>query len=311
MTQKRIAVIGGANVDIGGFVRDTLRMHDSNIGTVRLTPGGVGRNIAENVAKLGLQTEFVGAIGGDAKGEMLLADCRKKGIVTSRCLLAAQGRTSVYMFIDDERGDMCIAVNDMEIQGRLTPMFFQDKLEWLNAMDAVVLEANLSAETLGFLARELRVPVVADAVSAVKAGRLAAALPGLSAIKPNRYEAEALTGIAVTGPDSARCAAQALLSRGVQRVYLTLGAQGALCAEAGRAYLLPSPAHDIVNATGAGDAFTAAVAWAQAQRMSLEQCARAGMAASVVAARAAESVSPEMSAAAVQARMAEIEIQEL
>ena len=68
---------------------------------------------------------------------------------------------------------------------------------------------------------------------------------------------------------------------------------------------------EIVNATGAGDAFTAAVAWAQAQQMPLEQCARAGMAASAIAALAAESVSPEMSAAAVRARMPEIEIQEL
>ena len=69
MAQKRIAVIGGANVDIGGFVHDALRMRDSNIGTVRLSPGGVGRNIAENAARLGLQTEFVGALGGDLNGE--------------------------------------------------------------------------------------------------------------------------------------------------------------------------------------------------------------------------------------------------
>lgn len=311
MAQNRIAVIGGANVDIGGFVHDALRMRDSNIGTVRLSPGGVGRNIAENAVRLGLQTEFVGALGGDLNGEMLLADCRRKGIGTSCCLVAPQGRSCVYMFVSDERGDMCVAVNDMELQAMLTPAFFAERLDWINAMDAVVLEANLLPETLAFLAREIRVPLIADAVSAVKARRLMPALAGLSAIKPNRCEAEALTGVAVTDVPSARRAAQALMQLGVQRVYLTLGAEGALCTEAGRAYLAAAPVREIVNATGAGDAFTAAVAWAQAQQMPLEQCARAGMAASAIAALAAESVSPEMSAAAVRARMPEIEIQEL
>ena len=80
------------------------------------------------------------------------------------------------MFVSDEHGDMCVAVNDMELQAMLTPAFFAERLDWINAMDAVVLEANLLPETLAFLAREIRVPLIADAVSAVKARRLMPAL---------------------------------------------------------------------------------------------------------------------------------------
>lgn len=311
MNQGKIAVIGGANMDIGGFVSDRLRMRDSNIGTVRLSPGGVGRNIAENAARLGLQTEFVGAIGGDANGKILLEDCREKGIGTAHCLVSEEDRTSVYLFIDDEHGDMCVAVNDMAIQSRLTPAFFEDKLPWLNTLSAVILDANLPGESLAYLAREVHVPLIADAVSVAKAPRLESALPGLYAIKPNRYEAEVLTGIAVTNMQSALDAANALLDRGVQRVYLTMGPQGALCAEQGRAYFVPTLTHEIANATGAGDAFTAAIAWAQVNGCSFADSARAGVAAAAIATAAAESVSPYMCADVVFRNMANIKIDEI
>ena len=304
MAHGKIAVIGGANMDIGGLVSDKLRMHDSNIGTVRLSPGGVGRNIAENAARLGLHTEFVGAIGGDANGEMLLTDCREKSIGTTHCLLAKEDRTSVYLFIDDERGDMCVAVNDMAIQSKLTPAFFEGKVSWLNTLDAVIVDANLPTESLAYLAQNVRVPLIADAVSTAKAARLIPALPGLFAIKPNRYEAEALTGIVVTNTQTALDAANALLDRGVHRVYLTMGPQGALCAERGRAYLVPTMARELVNATGAGDAFIAAVVWAQVRQFSPEDCARAGVAAASVTTEAMESVSPRMSAELVLKCMA-------
>ena len=80
----RIAVVGGANMDIGGFPDGRLRLEDSNPGRVHLSVGGVGRNIAENAARLGLDVSLISAIGGDPNGRMLLEDCRQKGTGNSQ-----------------------------------------------------------------------------------------------------------------------------------------------------------------------------------------------------------------------------------
>ena len=77
MAEKRgrIAVVGGANMDIGGFPSAALIPGDSNPGQVRMSVGGVGRNIAENAARMGLEVELITALGADGNGRMILEDC--------------------------------------------------------------------------------------------------------------------------------------------------------------------------------------------------------------------------------------------
>ena len=302
----RIAVVGGANVDIGGFPATTLVAGDSNPGRVRISTGGVGRNIAENAVRMGLTVSLTTALGDDANGRMLLEDCRAKGIRTEDCVIDGEGRTSVYLFIDDARGDMYCAVNDMEIQSRLTPEHISPAIGRLNDLDAVVIDANLPEETIRFLAEELRVPLFADAVSVAKAGKLRCALDKLYCLKPNRIEAELLTGVQIRDVVDAAEAAKRLNDAGVRRVYLSMGLQGALCAEDGRCTFLPCRARGAVNATGAGDAFTAALVWAHCEGMDLKESGIAGMAAAAIAAGAVETVSPEMSRSRLVRGMAEI-----
>ena len=305
-SRKRIAVIGGANVDIGGFPAGALVERDSNPGCVRMSAGGVGRNIAENAARMGLEVQLVTALGDDPNGRMLLDDCRAKGIRTDGIRIDPSARTSVYLFIDDAQGDMHCAINDMEIQARLTPEWLGPKLEMLNAMDAVVIDANLPEETIGFLARELRAPIFADAVSVAKAARLRGAMSHLYCLKPNRIEAELLTGVQIRDAMDAAEAARRLNGAGIRRVYLTMGMQGALCAEDGKCTFLPCYARAAVNATGAGDAFTAALVWAYCEGLDLRESGIAGMAAATIAVGAMETVSPEMNRGNLIKRMADI-----
>lgn len=302
----RIAVVGGANVDIGGFPAAALIAGDSNPGRVRISMGGVGRNIAENAARMGLEVSLTTALGDDANGRMLLEDCRAKGIGTGSCVIDVGARTSVYLFIDDARGDMYCAVNDMEIQSRLTPERIAPALERLNRMDAVVIDANLPEETIRYLARELRAPLFADPVSVAKAGKLRGALESIYCLKPNRIEAELLTGVQIRDAVDAAEAAKRLNDAGVRRVYLSMGLQGALCAEGGHCSFLPCRARGAVNATGAGDAFSAALVWAHCEGMDLRQSGIAGMAAASIAAGAMETVSPKMSRNRLVRAMAEI-----
>ena len=175
----RCAVVGAANIDIGGFPQGRIALQDSNPGRVLLSPGGVGRNIACNLARLGVETHLVAPLGTDAFTGILRADCARAGVDTRLCFTFPGAASSAYLFIADINGDMQLAVNDMDICRRMTPEALAGRIDALNAMDAVVLDANLPEASIAFLAERLRPPLFADAVSAAKARRLLPALPRL------------------------------------------------------------------------------------------------------------------------------------
>ena len=112
-----------------------------------------------------------------------------------------------------------------------------------------------------------------------------------------------LTGIPVHGPDSAARAAAKLVELGAQRAFITLGERGVGCADGREALFMPGGAVRMVNATGAGDAFTAALTWALAKGRGLRDCAAAGLAAASIAVESMETVSPEITEASVIERM--------
>ena len=306
MSAARCAVVGAANIDIGGFPAGMVVMGDSNPGCVRLSAGGVGRNIACNLASLGVETHLLTALGGDPFAEVIRMDCARAGVGLSRALTFQDASSSSYLFIADEAGDMRLAVNDMAVCARLTPEVLAGSLEWLNGMDAVILDANLPPETLRFLAEHLRVRLFADAVSAAKAPRLIPILPRLWAVKPNALEASVLTGLPVNDADCAKAAARRLTAQGAKRAFITLGERGACAAQGNEALFIPGAPIRMVNATGAGDAFTAALAWASLRGLDLRESAVAGLAAAAIAVESAETVNPEMTEAAVLERMAKI-----
>ena len=114
-TAPYVTVVGGVNVDIGGRPEAALVARDSNPGAVHSSLGGVGRNIAHNMALLGLDVRLLTAFGDDLNAQKLAASCGELGIDISQSPVIPGGRTSTYLFINDERGDMALAVSDMEI----------------------------------------------------------------------------------------------------------------------------------------------------------------------------------------------------
>ena len=299
----RCAVVGGANIDIGGFPHGRIAMQDSNPGRVTLSAGGVGRNIACNLARLGVETHLVAALGADAFADLVRSDCARAGVSADLCHVFPEAASSCYLFIADAGGDMQLAVNDMAICDRMTPEALAGQLDVLSGMDAVALDANLPAETLRFLAENVRVPLVADAVSTVKAPRLLEAMDRLWAVKPNAIEAEALTGVPVCDAGSAGQAARRLVDMGAKHAFVTLGERGVCCADEHQTLLLPGAPIRMVNATGAGDAFTAALVWAMLRGLPLEDCGMAGLAAASFAAESLDTVSPDIRESAMIERM--------
>ena len=296
-------VVGGVNMDIGGVPGQPLVPADSNPGRVRMSLGGVGRNIAHNMALLGVDTRMLTAFGDDLYAQRIAASCGELGIDISRSLQVPGGATSTYLFITDEQGDMALAVSDMDIYERLTPAFLASRIPFLSSAQVVVVDTNIPAESIRWLAENIQLPIFADPVSTAKAEKLRPVLGRLHTLKPNRLEAELLSGVAITDEDSLNRAADALLATDLRRVFISLGADGVFAADhSGRCHL-PCLPGEMVNTTGCGDAFMASIVWAYLEGTGLEDTARAGLAAAAIAMESGETINPAMSAEAVRRRM--------
>ncbi len=293
-TTPYVTVAGGVNVDIGGRPAETLVSRDSNPGTVQTSLGGVGRNIAHNMSLLGLDVRLVTAFGDDLNAQKLAASCGELGIDISESPIIPGGRTSTYLFINDADGDMALAVSDMDIYRHLTPQVLSQRLKLFNSSQVLVVDTNLPAESLEWLAENVTAPIFADPVSTAKAEKLRPILGRLHTLKPNRLEAELLSGIPITDEDSLRRAANELLKTGLRRVFISLGGEGVYAAGQDGACHLPVLPAEAVNTTGCGDAFMAAIAWAYLRGTDLEDTARAGLAASAIAMEGAETINPAL-----------------
>ena len=281
-------VFGGINMDIWGRPAAPLVQKDSNPGAVTMRPGGVGRNIAHDLRLLGLEVSLVAPIGGDVYAAAVVDSCQALGIDLSMAPVFKDMRSSTYLYITDENGDMELAVSDMELCSALTPELVAPILPRLQA-GAVVVDANLPPETIAYICNHCPIPVYADPVSTGKAMKLQPVLHCLAAIKPNALEAECLTG--ESDPERA---ALALVDRGVQRVFISLGAQGMIAADKKELLRLPGLATQVVNSTGAGDAATAAIVLAGIRGMSLRETALLAQKAGTATCRSESANAPEL-----------------
>lgn len=302
-TSPYVTVVGGVNMDIGGKSSAALVARDSNPGTVISSPGGVGRNIAHNMALLGLDVRLVTAFGDDLNAQKLAAGCAELGIDISQSPVIPGGRTSTYLFINDLRGDMALAVSDMEIYEHLTPRVLAQRQKLLNCSQVVVIDTNIPQRSIEWLTENCPVPIFADPVSTAKAAKLKPVLGKLHTLKPNRLEAELLSGVPITDEASLNRAVDALLETGLRRVFISLGGDGVFAAGRGGRCHLPCLPGLAVNTTGCGDAFMAAIAWAYLQGMDLRDTAAAGLAAAAIAMEGEETINPAMSEDALKKRI--------
>ena len=300
-----VVVCGGVNMDIGARSFAPLRDRDSNPGRVEVSLGGVGRNIAHDLSLLGVDVCLLTALGEDGYTAQIERSCEELGIDLSHALRVKGGKTSTYVFIGDERGDMALAVSDMAICEELTSEYFAAQLPLLNGAAIVVADANLPQSSLLYLAENCTAPLIVDPVSVSKAQKLTPVLGSIHTLKPNRIEAELLSGITIRDEQSLLAAADALLTRGVQRVFISLGEQGILAAEGGESYFQKSCPAQTKNATGAGDALTAALAWSLLKGKSLAESARLGAAAAAIAVEGEETINPALCVQSLMARAAE------
>ncbi len=303
--ERYAVVVGGVNMDIGGRSASNLIARDSNPGKVTISLGGVGRNIAHNLRLLGAEVHLLTAIGDDMQAKRVTTSCAELGIDLTHALEVPGGRTSTYLFLNDADGDMALALSDMEICEQISPAYLESKLSLLNNAAVVIADCNIPQESLKFLAEHCTAPLFADPVSTAKAKKLSSVLGKLHTLKPNRMEAELLTGIPITDAESLHRAAKALLATGLKRVFISMGTDGVLAAEGDTLLQVPCCRAEMRNATGAGDSFMAALAKSFMDGKELEESARFAAATAALAIESEETINSSISTQAVLEKMAE------
>ena len=298
-----VAVVGGVNVDIGGRSLAPLVASDSNPGRVSISLGGVGRNIAHNMALMGLDVHLLTAYGNDMNGQRVAASCLELGIDLSHALRLNDMATSTYLYLTDPEGEMALAVSDMSICEKITPAYLAENLSQLQNAQVVVADANIPAESLQYLAENCTAPLFVDPVSTIKAEKLRPILHKIHTLKPNKLEAELLSGVKIENREDMLKAADRLLKMGVHRLFVSLGADGVFAAMGDQRLWLPNLPGRMVNTTGCGDAFMAALVWSYLQGSDLRETALAGLAAGSIAMESGETINPLMSASALKSRM--------
>ncbi len=302
-----VAVVGGANMDICASPARHLRTHDSSPGSVVTSPGGVARNIAENLARLGVDCRLLAVVGADHHGDLLLQQGRAAGIDMNAVLRLDDAQTSTYVSMLDESGDMHVAVNDMSIVNELQPERLRRHEQMLRQARLVVLDTNLPDASIAYLCEALHDrPLFVDAVSVAKAPRIGPCLESIHTLKAGSAEAEALCGMRCrTGPQLAK-AARWFHRNGTKRVFISLGEKGIYYSDGNETGIepVPGPRPDVTNANGAGDALFAGIAYGWLTQWPLMDTIRFAMAAAGLAMSHRSTINPDMSCAAVEKHVA-------
>ena len=281
-----VLIIGASSLDVKGRALEPLDPGTSNHGLIRTSPGGVGRNIAENLVRLGVPTTLLSAVGAGGAGKRLLSQSAESGIDTRHVLVDPESRTGSYIAILDHHGGMYVSVDDMAIVNRITPRYVNDRRRLFSDAKMVVVDANLSPATLKTvfrLAGKHRVPICADPTSTYLAPKLRPYLDKLHMVTPNPVEAAALLGRApIKDRNEAIAAAKKLVAHGVEIAVITLAEIGVCYATSNESGHVPALNIDVVDSTGAGDALSATVIFGLLERIPVAEAIRLGVSAAAL-----------------------------
>ncbi len=292
-----MVVIGGCNADVVAGA-DPLPPGASTPGRVRLGPGGAGRNVAENLARLGVPVRLVAGVGSDPLSDQVVAATARAGVDVSG-VVATDGRPNAYVAVVSG-GRVLYAVSQMTAAEALGPDHVRAHAGAVRAARWVVADANLAPPTLAaVVSLPRRGGLCLLATSAAKADRLRGHLAAADALVCSGREAAVLAQADIASPDDALRAAAALQARGPRTVVVTLGEAGLVWAgQAVRRAAAPQVA--AVDPSGAGDAVAAVLIYAALAGLPEEEAAALAAAAGAMTVTAEGSTHPELSLAALR-----------
>lgn len=262
-----VAILGIFVADLAFRASRAPAMGETIIGSgFKMGPGGKGSNQAVAAARAGAKVSFISRLGHDAFGEIALATWRADGIRTDRVVLTDDQPTgAAYIFVQEATGENAIIVVP-GAGGAITTADVDAAAEDIRSARVFITQLEQPVDAALRALEIARKAGVATIFNPAPAAVLPDAIYRLcDFVTPNETEASALTGVAVTGIDSARVAADCLLQRGVRAALITLGEAGALYHTARESTLVPAfSAGKVIETTGAGDAFNGGFAAALA-----------------------------------------------
>jgi len=308
-----VTCAGGAVLDRHLHLLAPAVAATSNPARAASSPGGVARNVAENLALLGVPVRLCSRVGDDDAGRELLARSAGRGVDVSAVAAAAGEATAQYVAVLDPAGELVIGVAAMDVLDGIGGADLA--AAWPPRPDWLFLDCNLRSELLAAALRRAHAdgtPVAVDAVSTPKVVRLAEVpggrLDGVRVLFCNLDEARAL--LAALPPPVAQVPsaapfpsvpsaqpadlAVALVGAGATCVVLTLGAAGAMVADPDGARPLPARRATVVDVTGAGDALVAGTLSGLVAGSGLDDAVRIGIAAAALTVAGASSVRADL-----------------
>ncbi|OEE57438.1 kinase [Enterovibrio norvegicus FF-454] len=302
--QRYVVVIGGTNIDVLGQPNAELIPRDSNPGNISHSAGGVGRNIAENLARLGTDVKLISVVGDDTYGSMVRDITRRAGVDVRGVSVLENETTSTYLSLLDHDGDMLAAVADMSILDKLDVSLISRQAEMIRHAEAIVIDTNLSDTVLAYVFSNFSDQAIyLDTVSATKAMKARPYLSHIHTLKPNLVEGQMISGMTVESESDIDEMADWFIQHGVQRLFLSMGADGILFRTPREERLIRPVTSHIINTNGAGDAFLAGLVHGQIQGMKEADACEFAASCSALAMEHINTINPDITELLVQQRI--------
>lgn len=293
-----ILVLGASIVDIFGFCGRSYAKRDSIPGHIKISFGGVCRNIAENLAKVGVNTQFISTLGDDENGKSILEHSRKLGYNMENSLFLEGESTPTYLAILNHEGEMESAVVDMESLNKMDEAFIDSKDEVFENAEYIIVDSD-NPILLEYILKKYqgKSKFILDPVSAKKAKKISHLVKYFHTIKPNRFETEALCGFKIETNDDLRKAGRFFIEQGVKNVFISLDADGIyyITSDGEEGTLACCEPVKVKNVTGAGDSFVAGIGYGYMNNLNIKDTLKYSVAMSIITITHEETINPDMS----------------
>ena len=281
--ENYVVCIGAANADITAYASAPVRMGESNPSKIGITAGGVSRNIGENLQRLGVPVKLLSCIGGDVYGEKISAECQAAGMDISQVSVEPGRKSSTYIALIDEMGELLVGMSDMSILKNLSIDYIKQKHSVIKGAQLIVMDPGLSEEVFDYILNTYGdKPIFVDSVSTAYAQVVRRSSMNIFSITANRLEAQTLSGIQVRTKEDAAAAAEVITGMGAEHVYITLGRNGVFYRNrTGKTAYAPATdsSAPVINTNGAGTATTAALVYGYLNGFPLQKALEFSMAA--------------------------------
>lgn len=242
---SKILVIGAQNIDIFSKTKEDYILKDSNISSIHFSFGGVGRNITENLSRLDAEVSFLTVFGNDMFSTLSKDSLTKMNIDFSHSK-ETNKKNSVYLGILDKENDLFLGLNDMGIVKELDINYMKTQFNYINSFDILVIDNNLQEEVITYLLHSHSQTKVMDAVSAHKVHKLKDNLHLIDYLKLNMIELMELTN---------NIGLSYFNDKTINNIIITDQDKDILFYNKEIKTYQPNKVKNIVNASGAGDAF--------------------------------------------------------